>query len=132
MKTSTLLRLIDCFLIVVGVGYLLISRAIDSIQSTTEYEIWMTSTLFAILLCNTVILCDEKNKNKSTALFIGFTVIPCCIVSCVMGYFYFYHFYKINIFSYQRSSFFVFLGLNFVYLIVSSMGYIWRTMKGVK
>lgn len=131
MDFAKCFRLVDCILILGSIGYFMAMVGLKGVESINEYDVWVTSTLFAMLVTQLSMFCT-KTYQKTIAMFIGFTLIPLCIVSCVMGYFYFYHFYNISITSYQESSYFAFLFLNFFYLAISGMVYIWDgTQKSI-
>ena len=124
------LRIIDILLILVVLGYFSIRVSISSYL--TEFEFWLLFTLGTMLIVQSVILVNKGKSQKFLSLMLGFTLVPVCIVSCVMGNFYFYLYNDLNHSDYKKLGCLIFLVFNFVYLITSSMTYTWKGMTQIR
>lgn len=127
MEGIKILAIFYCFLELIAICYL----AFVLIFSTRgEFEFWLTGNFVGILFTQAV--ASLMHENKLAAYVIGFGTVPLIIVSCVMGYFYFYHFSVPNVFSFQKSTLTLFLVLSFVVVVTSSMIFISRSVKSNK
>lgn len=127
MEGIKILAILYCFLEFIAICYLAV---VLIFSKRGEFEFWLVGNFIGILFTQAV--ASLMNDNKLAAYVIGFGTVPLIIVSCVMGYFYFYHFSVPDVFSFQKSSFTLFLTLSFVVMVVSSMIFISRSVKSKK
>jgi hypothetical protein len=126
IRLAFIFRVFDCLLLLLGAIYIIVCFWADQIGKVGDYEYWVLGTVLGICACQLVILVFRGKHRKVFAFAIGFSLVPMCIVSCVMGYFYFFHYADVNIFRYRETAMLIFLEANLLYLVISSMVYIYQ------
>jgi hypothetical protein len=127
MSGAKIVAWIHFVLVVSALAYLVVRVAL--VGSVSDFDYWIIGTFAVIIVFQAVVSFTPPVKFAS--YFIGIAVVPVVIVSCVMGYFWFYHYRIPNVLDYQKTGFFWFLELNFVIFVLASGAFI-RKGLGIK
>ena len=127
MSSKRSIICIHLFLLSSVLTYLIIISVLSNSRSPFEY--WIIVSLFLVAFFQALV--SLATPTKFLSYLIGLLITPLLIVSCIMGYFQFYDFHLPPLQSYQKTGSFVFLELNFLIFLITSIFFI-RSGLGVK
>lgn len=127
MSIKKAISCIHLFISSAVLTYLIVRLVLSSSRGAFEY--WIIVSLFLVTFFQALV--SLSTATKFLSYLIGLFIIPVLIVSCIMGYFQFYEYRLPPLTSYQKTGSFIFLELNFIIFIITSIIFI-RSGLGVK